>query len=221
MAILKTGGGIGAMSGRVGNVVYANTDSGIVVREMPRRHGQISERQQARVDALVRAGQLWRELTFEQAEAWRAYSLGLAARNPNTGLLRVPRAVNVFVGLAAKYMQIHGGWEAPTDPPSGKFLGDGVGVAIAAGPGEIVFTGDSVNRPGVLTELLAQRLPAPNNRPQPTGYKTMGFVAYAGSGDAFHAPVVLAGVYACAMRYVEAATGRATALVELGRVTVD
>jgi len=187
---------------------------------MPSRHGQISDRQQQSTALLRRANQLWQELTLEQAEAWQRYALGLAERNPNTGLMRIPRAVNIFCGLTAKYLQIHGGLSAPLAPPTGQFMGDGVAVALSAASGELVFTSDSANREDVLTELLAQRLVNKNNRPQPRAYRSLGFVAFDGPGDSASCPVLLAGTYAAAIRFVEASTGRATAVVAIGRVSV-
>jgi len=221
MAILKTSGGLGSMSGRVGNMVYANTDCGVVIRDLPRRHGQISDAQRGTVDALRRANFLWQRLSLAQVEAWNAYALRHAERNPHTGLLRVPRSVNLFVGLAAKYLQVHGGFDAPSDPPTGVFVGDGVGVGLGVGEeGGLVFTADAANRPGVLTEVLAQRLRNANNRPQPKAYKSLGFVAFTGAGDTAAFPAPLSGTFVGATRFVEAATGRATALIEIGRVTV-
>lgn len=135
----------------------------------------------------------------------------------------------MFRGLAAKYLQVHGGNTVPTEPPVGAFMGEGI-VVTATGssplrpssptdpPSGVLFTASAPNSPGMLTELLLQRLPVRHRMPKAREYRTMAFVAFAGE------PVVVpcaAGAYACAVRFVRAATGEATALVSSGTVEAN
>ncbi|MCW5935852.1 MAG: hypothetical protein KIT11_00905 [Fimbriimonadaceae bacterium] len=219
MAVLKPGAGFGTLSGRVGNAVYSNTEYGIVVRDVPGRSGRDTDARAAVNYAMARANEFWYGLDEDQVEAWRAYARRQVRRNPATGMLTVPKAVNLFVGLCVKYYQVHGPSTPPLLPPQGTFLGDTVQVTVAGENAELVFTASAANQPGVLTELLAQRLMGPHNAPKERGYRTLGFVEFAGAGETFRA-TRYAAPYACATRFVESATGRATKLVPIGRATV-
>lgn len=219
MAKLRQGAGFGPLSGTLGNAVFANTAQGTIVRSSPMSFTKATPARMRVNGNLARANVLWRGLTTEQAAKWQDYAATLASRDPATGLMQSPKAVNVFVGLATKYLQVHGGFEAPADPPEGYFLGDVVAVSLSASAQELVFTVSTANREGVSTELLAQWVPGPHNAPRPRSYKSLGFVAFSGSGATFTAPV-RAGTWLCAFRFVEMATGRTTDLLELGRVTV-
>ena len=189
------------------------------MRQRPDSSGRRSAASEEMGNALRVANRLWRDLDAVQAEAWHAYARSLIARDPETGLLATPKAVNLFVGLTVKVLQVHGGFDAPIDPPTGVFLGDVVGLTAFADGADIVFTADRANRDGVLTELLTQRLNGPNNAPRPRSYKSQGFVAFPGLGSESRV-TLRPGTFYCAYRFVEAASGRTGAMVPIGRVTV-
>ena len=95
--------------------------------------------------------------------------------------------------------------DPPTVPPSGKAF--------------LTFSASGANAPGTLTEMLVERIP--NVRRKPTEvYKCAGFAAFS-EGSLSVALPVEAGVYACAVRFVERATGQATAIQALGVVTAN
>lgn len=123
-----------------------------------------------------------------------------------------------FRSLGLKYLAVHGGVEVPSEPPTEPFFGDGLRVGVSAqGDSGIVFSADFPNTPGVLTELLLQRLPTRHRLPKARDYRTMAYVALAGE------PVVIAcaqGAYAGAIRFVRTATGQETAMATLGTVEV-
>ena len=168
---------------------------------------------------MVFANRAWYLLTFEEATAWRSYALSLATRNPATGGLRVPSAYGLFTGLSTKYLQIHGGTVAPSLPPEGRFNGDLLNISVAGGSNEATFTADRENLPGVLTELLGQRLSGPNNLPKAKSYVSLGFVSFAaGVPASIHLGKL--GTWSFAARFVEAPTGRMTEMVEIGRAAV-
>jgi hypothetical protein len=125
----------------------------------------------------------------------------------------------VFIGLATKFLQVHPNGVIPLAPPQGRFLGDIVQVTVGAQGQNLVFTADRDNAPGVVTELLIQRLRHQNNATKVRSYKSAGFIAF----DAAHREVtrpVFPATYAAAIRFVESATGRMTDLIPIGRASV-
>lgn len=207
------------MSGRLGNVGYANTEYGVVVRSLPAGGAEPTLARLRLRWAMKDANRVWQELSAEEAEAWQAYARGLRKRNPQTGLETVPKGVHTFTGLAVKYLQLHGGRDVPKTPPVGAFLGDTVDVLLGSDPTGLLFTAGSANRAGVTTELLAQRLWGKNNRPKQNGYVSLGFVEFEQPGQVYRVGRNV-GTYAAAYRFVEVATGRSTVPVEIGRATV-
>lgn len=148
----------GGMSGKVGNMVFARTELGTILRERPMGRRRDSDAQTQVAGNLRKANWAWNDLEWEQVQAWQVYAAKLKRRNPETRLLVAPRAVNVFIGLATKFLQIHPNGVIPRDPPQGRFLGDIIEVAVSADGPNLVFTADGNNVPGVVTELLIQRL---------------------------------------------------------------
>lgn len=92
----------------------------------------------------------------------------------------------------------------------------------ATGPSDlgtsvITLSPSAPNTPGVLTEILVQRLAGKHRKPVAKAYRTAAFVAF--TNEPFELPVE-AGVYACAMRFVREATGQETQIVPIGKVQV-
>ncbi|RYG26564.1 hypothetical protein EON82_02830 [bacterium] len=85
--------------------------------------------------------------------------------------------------------------------------------------GVLTFSADRANAPGVVTELLIQPLANRRRAVYKDKYVSRGFFAFApGSLEAtVECPP---GAYACAIRFVRAATGQETAIVALGVVEV-
>ena len=82
----------------------------------------------------------------------------------------------------------------------------------------VLFVADRANGAGIVTELLTQPLANAGRTPVGGKYRSRSFVAF---GPAPEAAVPLpAGWHACAVRFVERATGRATALFPCGVVRV-
>ena len=98
----------------------------------------------------------------------------------------------------------------PQPPPLTGVKGGGAGL---------LFRADRPNSPGVVTELMAQRLLSVGRAPRPKGYASQGFVAFA--EGALDAEVACPpGWYALAVRFVRAGTGQDTAVFPLGIVGV-
>ena len=216
MAYVRESAGMGAASGVLGNVVYAQTQGGTVVRGRPQGSRERSPKQIEQGRRLGTVHHAWNALDDAEAEAWRVYALGQAARNPQTGGMRIPSAYSLFSGLGAKYLQVHGGFVVPSLPPGGRFAGDALSVTVAKGDGTLVFDAGGANREGVLTELLAQRLGGPHNAAKARSYVSLGFFAFE-AGVPVAVEVGWGAYWACAFRFVEAATGRMTEMVEIGK----
>ena len=262
------------ISGRLGGRVYRVIDGQGFVSAMPRVVDPRTPAQIAARERLERAVALWRELPLDAMGRWRLFAEAGAAFDVRTGRRRSVRGDLVFRGLAAKYMQIHGGMTAPTEPPASAFTGDGVAVTVSDSPspdgsfgrggrgerlpepppphptasyacsqgtslsitnpmeegvqtlqeeplgeGAILFSASAPNSPGVLTELLTQRLAAAWRKPHPNEYRTRGFVAFESGATEAVLPCA-PGAYACAIRFVRADSGQASPLLPLGTVVV-
>lgn len=221
MAKMRLGPGFGGLSGRAGNVVFAQTPYGTVMRDRPsRRRGQQRTPAQTQIGRnLALANAAWRSLTPAQVAAWQVYCLGLTEDNPATGLPLTPQAPHVFLGYATKLLQMNPAAQVPLDPPSTPFYGDSVQVGVSAVPGGLRVTALTPNAPGVTTEILVQKLRQVNNRPQAKSYKTSAFKAFAVGSMSVDLPLG-PGAYAVAIRFVDTATGRKTPVYPVTQVVV-
>ena len=230
MAYVIESFGAGGKSGRVGDLVFAQTQGGTIARVRPKASRWRSPAQVAQERRLARCKRVWDTMGREEVALWRAYSLERAAALPVADRKRLASAWALFSGLGSKFLQVHGGEDVPRVPPTGRFLGDAIGVTVegATGPewathkGDgllLRFVADGTNREGVLTELMAQPLSCAHNLPRPKSYVALGFAAMA-AGSPVEVPVSMDLHWACAVRFVEAATGRATGLVEIGTATI-
>jgi hypothetical protein len=211
--VIADGFGI-KLHGKAGNVVFAQTRFGLVVRPRtvprnPRTPAQLASR-----DRLTRASAAYRALTDAQLAAWSAYARTLSRTSPAGGPPYVPAAQNVFVGLAAKFLQVNPGESIPLDPPAAPFLGDGITVTASAVSGGVEFAASGPNAVGVVTELLIQPLARAARAPKERGYRPQAFVAFA-PGSLSYTVSVTPGAYAPAIRFVRAATGQQSGLLPL------
>ena len=185
----------------------------------------------------------WNRLDPEAMGRWRVYAQGRTAARPPEART-VTNGWNEYLALGKKLMQIDGLRPLPESPPEGRFLGDLVAFAIESyteedptptppqgeGTGTptlpspvgkeegVRFRASRTNDEGVLTEFLLQRLANGGRLPTARGYRSQGFLSV---GEDLRVEVpCYAGWYACATRFVEASTGRATALVPCGIVFV-
>lgn len=217
------------MAGSADGVVLVRGRSGLVVQRPKSFRRAISPAQAEAMARMERAGRAWNELDEEQVEAWRSYSKGLRRTGSVSGKEYHPVAFNVFSGLYCKRLQIDPASPIPAWPPFGPFLGDDVEMTVSPlplppfeaeplGAGALVYSASGPNAPGVLTEILYQKLPGKHRLPRPA-YKSGGFASFQ-EGDLTYVLPVEKGWYACAYAFVEAATGRTTAVFPLGTVTV-
>lgn len=221
MAFQKEGMGQG-LSGRLGGVVYRRVGEDTVVCRAPERRDVQSPEQMAQRRRVDRATLLWGGLTPGQRERWGDWAADAGNPLPSPGGARGSRRAGgyaAFRSLALRYLRVHGGADAPSEPPATPFLGDGIEVQVggAGAEGGLVFAASGPNAVGVVTELLAQPLAAAYRAPKARDYRSLGYVAFDGEAAAFALPP---GAYACAVRFVRAGTGQATGLVPIGTVEV-
>lgn len=219
MAYVLESAGMGKQSGVIGDMVLVQTEGGTIARARPRGSRRRSEGQIAQGRRIELAGWAWQDLSMEEAQAWRTYALEQAAALPVGSRKRLASARSLFSGLGSKYLQIHGGREMPRLPPTGRFLGDAIGVTVSAEGRLLGFVADASNREGVRTEILAQSLTCPHNMARPKSYVSLGFASMEAGVPVVRDPGYGAS-WACAVKFVEASTGRQTGLIEIGRATV-
>jgi hypothetical protein len=206
-------------SGKLGNVVIVRSREGTVIRELviprnPQTPAQIAVR-----TALKRAAQAFETFTAAQEAEWERYAKRQSVRDDATGKITTPTAINAFVRLAAKFLQVSPNGTIPLTPPATDYNGDAITVAATAGAGKVTFTASGPNSMGTRTELLLQPLASRNRNPQKKGYRTKAFVSFVPGTLSFDVPVP-PGWYAAAYRFVNVNTGQDTPLVELPVVQV-
>jgi hypothetical protein len=216
--VIADGFGI-RLHGKAGNVVFAQTRFGLVVRPRTIPRNPRTPAQMASRDRLTRASAAYRALSPAQLAAWAAYARTLTRTSPVGGPPYVPAAQNVFVGLAAKFLQVNPGESIPLDPPAAPFFGDGITVTASAVSGGVEFAASGPNAAGLVTELLLQPLTRAARAPKERGYRPQAFVAFAPGSLTYTVPAA-PGAYAPAIRFVRAATGQDGALVPLPAVQV-
>lgn len=196
------------ISGRAGNAVFVATAQGTILRDRPIVRDDPSPAQQAVRDRLSQVSRAWRAMTPAQAQLWRNYALELGE----------PNAQNVFNRLGTKVLQVSPGGSLPLAPPTSPFPGDAVRVQVTGEPGAVRVQPLRANAPGVVTEILVQSLPSVHCRTYLSKYRTAQFVAF---GAAAVSVPLRRGVWALATRFVDAATGQSTEILEVGLVVVE
>lgn len=122
MAKVKEGVVLSGLSGRAGNAVFVSTAAGTVLRDRPLVNNPNTPLQQASRNNMARVGEVWKNMTLAQAQAWRNYALLEAGLSSDA---RVQPNL-VFTRLAMKFLQMHPGAAIPVAPPATIFPGDAV-----------------------------------------------------------------------------------------------
>lgn len=206
------------LRGKAGTVVVTKGRTGLVVKPRKSSANPRTTAQQSVRGAFAKAAGAYKGLTTSQAAAWRNYANTLERVNDVSGETYHPTAIDVFVGLATKFLQASPTGTIPVTPPSTPFTGDSITVSASAGVGKITFIASGSNAAGIKTELLLQPLASANRTPNSRGYRTKAIVAL--SSGTPQDVTVPAGYYAAAYRFVKTATGQATVLQPIAVVAV-
>ena len=207
-------------SGRMGSVVWTRARNGATARTWtqvsnPRTNAQTQVRQ-----SFAQAARTFANMTPAQAAAWNAYGQTITRTNPLNGKTYHPAGIDIFMAYATKFLQLSPSGTIPVAPPASPFVGDSISLtAESESPGVISFNASGPNSAGVTTELLIQKLPGSNRKPNPEGYQHAAFKVFT-SGSLKQDVNVVAGHYAAAYRFVKNSTGQATELVTLPVMTI-
>jgi hypothetical protein len=218
MAQLQPGIIASGMKGKAGSVVMVQMPDGrIIIRPRTIPRDPRTPKQQANRALLRRASEAYRNLSPEQLQAWQAYTDKVQAWQQGQGVSKTCRVCDLFISLGVKYLQIHPNGSIPSEPPMEIFAGDAVQVTAQGEPGQVRFTANIPNQPGVLTELLLAPVSSSIAQPNPHAFRHMAFIAFQpGSLEAMvPAPE---GWHAAAIRFVQSNTGQVSALIRLGTV---
>lgn len=114
MAIARTSSLIGAISGSVGAVTFANTRQGLVVKQRPQKINQRTDRQLHARAAFLRTVKHWRQLPHTA----RMQYANVAANTPHTNRLGVTSRLSPFqFFLHKQVMTAFWGYPYWTGPP--------------------------------------------------------------------------------------------------------
>lgn len=154
-------------------------------------------------------------MTSVQVLAWTNYANSITKKNPISGHSYHPTAINEFVALAAKFLQVNPTGTIPLAPPTAAFAGDNILVTATPVANAIKFTASAANAKDVTTELLVQPLASKNRVPGKDAYRSKGFFAFA-AGSLTTNVSLPPGNYAVAIRFVDSVTGQEEEITPIG-----
>lgn len=204
----------GGLHGSAGSATFVRTPYGVSLRARTQPRNPRTPAQVASRTRMARASFAWKQMTIEQAMAWRDYAVSLSLPAAATRV----SAQNVFIRLATKFLQVSPNGEIPLMPPSSPFGGDAISISASAVQGGVRFASSGGNGGGVATELLLQPLASVHRRAYEKEYRTKAFHVF--PSVSLYDVSVPGGVYACAVRFVRIATGECTELLPVGLVSV-
>ncbi|MCW5946809.1 MAG: hypothetical protein KIT74_07230 [Fimbriimonadales bacterium] len=203
------------LRGKDGNVVIKGSRNGLVLTPYVSPRNPRTGPQRAIRGYFRQSGKTFETMTVPQVEAWEDYAQTINIVDPITGKSYHPTAINAFVQLGVKFLQLNPSGTLPLTPPTSEFVGDTIGVSVSSpSAGVIRFTGSGDNASGVTTELLLQRLPSPHWKPSPLAYRHEAWYVFT-SEEPTKDVDVSPGWYAAAYRFVKNTTGQATDLIAL------
>lgn len=210
MAFLKLGTFGTAVSGTVGNAVFADTPNGTVVRSRPIVNDPNSEAQAQQRYLFTRAQSEYKRLSRAENAAWKLYALSPLNRDPDTGAPGGQTAYAAFVSLSARWLRLHPNGSIPHPPPQFPYAGDALTFAVTAAPGQIVLQASAANSPNTRTVIQLLSLKFESQAYRLRDLKTAGTVQFT-PNDLDLTLEVAPGWYALATHFVSTQTGQWTA----------
>lgn len=208
------------LRGKNGTVVISKGPNGLALRPFVIPKNPNTQAQEAIRSYLTKAARTFKGLNSTQLQAWRDYALTITKTDPITGEQYHPSAINAFVELATKFLQVTPTGSIPLTPPASPYVGDNVTVTAVASTGKVTFTASAGNAIATKSELLLQRLPSANRKPSSNGYRSKAFFQFL-PGTLSTDVTVPPGFYAAAYRFVNTTTGQATEMIPIPAGTVS
>ncbi|HRK20793.1 MAG TPA: hypothetical protein PLX06_03250 [Fimbriimonadaceae bacterium] len=229
-------------SGRMGNVVYARSRSGVATRTRPKYKQFPHPEAAAARGRMEHAAQVWRTFDGPEYFAWNAYAKTIRLTNSLTAQAYSPLAYNAFIGLATRFLLANPDGEIPRFPPAADYLGESITLEIMETPamseekcaasgapfgvyfraeeaGKVIIQATGPNREDTVTEILVQPLAGLYRAPKPF-YKSAAIHQFESGALDFVLPLP-PGAYALQYRFIQKTTGLATMPLDLGRVEVS
>jgi hypothetical protein len=220
MAKLKLSAAFSDLRGKVGTFVISKTRSGLVMKpRVTPSNPNTSLQEQARTN-LSNAAATFRGLNAAKAQNWENYAANQQHSNPIAGRKFKPTGIDVFVGLASKFLQVNPTGSIPLDPPTSGFTGDQLTFTVTPGTGQVTVAANAGNSTNTTTEFLVQKLNSPHVNPQEGAYRHSKFFHYA-TGSLSTTITLGSGYWAIAYRYVNTLTGQQSETVGLPIQTVS
>ena len=214
---------IQSMSGKAGRSVYVQGRSTPFLRARVTPRNPRTTKQLAVRAAHSASAKAYKGLSNANLALWAAYAGTITRKNKKTGQSYIPTAVDIFVGLTDKFLQIQPAGTIALTPPTVAYGGESITVAYSNTlSGTIVFTGSAAQTVGTTTtEILVQALKSNTRQVYAKAYRTFAFKNFAAGNLTLSTSVYPAGtVLALAYRFVKLATGEATPLVAIGKFAV-
>lgn len=203
------------LRGKDGNVVIRGSRTSLVLTPLRTPNNPDSANQRA-VRAYFRtAAKTFATLTSQQLTAWKDYANTITKTDPVSGREYHPLAINVFIELTTKFLQNNPTGSIPLTPPTSAFIGDTISVSVTnPSTGVLRFTATAANSLGVTTELLIQKLPNANRKPNRNNYRHSAFKVFTAVSLTQDVNVP-AGFYAAGYKFVRIASGQATPMIPI------
>ena len=198
-------------SGRLGDRVYLKGGGKVRSRRYHSPRDPRTAGQQGVRSRFAQASQSWRTLSEAQRTAWNAYGATRQRTAPTWAETNTQNGYGAFMSLALKRLHAQPDADLLVGPPAAPFAGNAVATTAQAGAGKIVWRASGPSVPGVVTELLAQKLRRVGGAASPEKYRTVAFAAFA-EGHLTETTALAPGLWTCAVRQVHTDTGQATAL---------
>lgn len=207
-------------SGRLGDRVYLKGKNKVVSRKyVPSPDPRTTSQRLART-RFAQAARAWAVLSDEQRRAWDAYGATRRRTAPTWADTNTQTGYGAFMTLAVKRLHAQPDAGPIVWPPNAPFAGDTLTLTAHAEAGAIAWQASGPNALGIVTELLVQPMRRASSSPSMEKYRTLTFTAFTEQNQKAATPLA-PGLWACAVRFTDLATGQTTALAMLPPVWVS